>query len=97
MSKKTMSQQESKRRLLSRLGRQFAYTAPALALAASGLAMQAHADDTQGGYSQFEDAPHMLAEAHSAEGGAEGEGEHDEEGEGEGEGEGSAEGSPEAG
>lgn len=88
-----MSQQESKRRLLSRLGRQFAYTAPALALAASGLAMQAHADDTQSGYSQFEDAPHMLAEGHSAEGGAEDEDEH----EGEGEGEGSAEGSPEAG
>lgn len=95
MSKKTMSQQESKHRLLSRLGRQFAYTAPALALAASGLAMQAHADDTQGGYSQFEEAPPMLAEGYGAEGGAASDEEETDEGEGEDEG--NAEGNPEAG
>lgn len=40
-----MSQQEAKRRLLSRLSRQFGYTVPALTLVASGLVFQAHADE----------------------------------------------------
>ncbi len=84
-----MSQLEAKRRLLSRLSRQFGYTAPALALVASGLAFQAHANEPTEGFTNMQEAPMMLAEAHHAEGGAEGEGEG--EGEGEAEGEGSAE------
>lgn len=82
-----MSQQEAKRRLLSRLSRQFGYTAPALALVASGLAFQAHADEPTDAFTNMQEAPLMLAEAHHAEGEAEGEGE----GEGEAEGEGGAE------
>lgn len=88
-----MSQHEAKRRLLSRLSRQFSYTAPALALVASGVAFQAHADEPTEGFTDMQDAPMMLAEAHHAEGGAESEGED----EGEGEGEAEGEGSPEAG
>lgn len=80
-----MSQHEVKRRLLSRLSRQFGYTAPALALVASGLAFQAQADEPTTGYTSMQEAPMMLAE-----GGAEGE-EEEMEGEGEGEGEGGAE------
>lgn len=81
-----MSQHEVKRRLLSRLSRQFGYTAPALALVASGLAFQAQADEPTEGFSSMQEAPMMLAE-----GGAESEGEAEGEGEGEAEGEGSAE------
>ncbi|MDQ7728822.1 hypothetical protein [Halomonas sp. SpR8] len=82
-----MSQHEAKRRLLSRLSRQFGYTAPALALVASGLAFQAQADEPTEGFASMQEAPMMLAE-----GGAEGTGEGEKpEGEGEGEGEGGAE------
>lgn len=81
-----MSQHEVKRRLLSRLSRQFGYTAPALALVASGLAFQAQADEPTEEFSSMQEAPMMLAE-----GGAESEGEAEGEGEGEAEGEGSAE------
>lgn len=76
-----MSQHEVKRRLLSRLSRQFGYTAPALALIASGLAFQAQADEPTEGFTSMQEAPMMLAE-----GGAEGEDEEEMEGEGEGEG-----------
>ncbi|MGO2008440.1 MAG: hypothetical protein ACTH24_10270, partial [Vreelandella alkaliphila] len=69
-----MSQQEAKRRLLSRLSRQFGYTAPALALVASGLAFQVSADEPTEGFTTMQQAPMMLAEA-SAEGEGEGEGE----------------------
>jgi hypothetical protein len=86
-----MSQHEAKRRLLSRLSRQLGYSAPALALVASGVAFQVHADEPTEGFTNLQEAPMMLAEAHHAEGGAEGEGEEESEGEGEGE------GSPEAG
>jgi hypothetical protein len=81
-----MSQHEAKRRLLSRLGRRFGYTAPALALVAGGLAFQAQAGEPTDGFSSMQEAPMMLAE-----GGAEGAGEGEEEMEGEGEGEGGAE------
>jgi len=81
-----MSQHEVKRRLLSRLSRQFGYTAPALALVAGGLAFQAQADEPTEGFSSMQEAPMMLAE-----GGAEGADEEEMEGEGEAEGEGSAE------
>lgn len=81
-----MSQQEAKRRLLSRLSRQFGYAAPALALVASGLAFQAHADEPTEAFTNMQEAPLMLAEAHHAEGEAEGEGEGEAEGEAEGEG-----------
>lgn len=39
-----MIQHDDRRRLLSRLSRQLAYTAPVLALAAGGVALQATAD-----------------------------------------------------
>lgn len=82
-----MSQHEAKRRLLSRLSRQFGYTAPALALVASGLAFQANADEPTESFVNAQQAPMMLAE-----GGAEGTGEGEKpEAEGEGEGEGGAE------
>ncbi len=90
-------QDEKRRTLLSRLSRQLGYTAPALALVASGAAFQAVAGETatELGYTNGQEAPLMLAEAH-AEGGAEAEGEAEgegeEEAEGEGEGEGEAEG-----
>lgn len=76
-----MSQHEAKRRLLSRLGRRFGYTAPALALVAGGLAFQTQADEPTEGFTSMQEAPMMLAE-----GGAEGAGEDEEEMEGEGEG-----------
>lgn len=76
-----MSQHEVKRRLLSRLSRQFGYTAPALALVASGLAFQAQADEPTEGFSSMQEAPMMLAE-----GAAEGADEEEMEGEGEAEG-----------
>ncbi|WP_434986559.1 hypothetical protein [Vreelandella zhaodongensis] len=79
-----MSQQEAKRRLLSRLTRQFGYTAPALALVASGLAFQAVANEPTEEFTDVQQTPLMLAEAHP-------EGEAEGEGEGEAEGEGSAE------
>ncbi|AIA76079.1 MULTISPECIES: hypothetical protein [Halomonadaceae] len=82
-----MSQHEAKRRLLSRLSRQFGYTAPALALVASGLAFQAHADEPTDSMTNVQQAPMMLAEG-GAEGGGEGE---------KPEGEGEAEGGAEAG
>lgn len=78
-----MSQHEAKRRLLSRLSRQFGYTAPALALVASGLAFQAHADEPTDSMTNVQQAPMMLAE-----GGGEGE---------KPEGEGKAKGGAEAG
>ncbi|KPQ26200.1 MAG: hypothetical protein HLUCCA13_00480 [Halomonas sp. HL-48] len=81
-----MSQHEAKRRLLSRLSRQFGYTAPALALVAGGLAFQAQADEPTEGFTSMQEAPMMLAE-----GGAEGNDEEEMEGEGEAEGEGGAE------
>ena len=81
-----MSQHEAKRRLLSRLGRRFGYTAPALALVAGGLAFQAQADEPTEGFTSMQEAPMMLAE-----GGSEGEAEAEGEGEGEAEGEGGAE------
>ncbi|SDN77408.1 hypothetical protein [Vreelandella arcis] len=81
-----MSQHEAKRRLLSRLSRQFGYTAPALALVAGGLAFQAQADEPTEGFTSMQEAPMMLAE-----GSAEGAEEEEMEGEGEAEGEGGAE------
>ncbi|MBF59842.1 hypothetical protein KF947_05645 [Halomonas sp. FeN2] len=74
-----MSQNEAKRRLLSRLSRQFGYTAPALALVAGGLAFQAQADEPTEGFTSMQEAPMMLAE-----GSAEGADEEEMEGEAEG-------------
>lgn len=89
---------EKRRTLIERLGRRLGHAAPALALVASGAAMQAMADEpTAPAYTSGQEAPLMLAEAH-AEGGAEAgaeAGAHDKEeaqGEAEGEAEGHAEG-----
>ncbi|MDY7115024.1 hypothetical protein RAN53_01550 [Halomonas sp. SSL-5] len=93
---------EKRRTLIERLGRRLGHAAPALALVASGAAMQAVADEpTAPAYTSGQEAPLMLAEAHAeggaeagAEGGAEA-GAHDKEeaqGEAEGEAEGHAEG-----
>jgi H+/gluconate symporter-like permease len=89
-------QDEKRRSLLGRLSRQLGYTAPALLLAASGAAFQAVASETPADasysncYTNGQEAPLMLAEAHEEDAEAEGEGEG--EGEAEGEGEGEAEG-----
>ncbi len=89
--------------LIERLGRRLGHAAPALALVASGAAMQAVADaPTEPAYTSGQEAPLMLAEAHAeggAEGGAEAGGHDDEEAQGEGEGhaEGEAEGQGEGG
>lgn len=87
----TQHHDEQRRSLLGRLSRQLGYTAPALALIASGVAAQAVAGETaaEPSYTSGQEVPLMLAEAH-AEGDAEAEGEG--EGEREGEGEGEAEG-----
>ena len=89
--------------LIERLGRRLGHAAPALALVASGAAMQAVADaPTEPAYTSGQEAPLMLAEAHAeggAEGGAEAGGHDDEEAQGEGEGhaEGEVEGQGEGG
>jgi len=87
---------EKREKLLSRLSRGVAYTAPALALMAGGAAFQANAEDT----AAVEQGTLMLAEAEAegeseakAEGEAEAEGtEAKAEGEAEAEAEGEAEG-----
>lgn len=64
--------EEQRRTLIAQLGRRLGHAAPALALVASGAAMQAvAAEPDEGVYTSGQEAPLMLAEAH-AEGGAEG-------------------------
>jgi hypothetical protein len=96
-------QDERRRKLLGRLSRQLAYTAPALALVAGGAAFQAVAENspTEAGTTTAQQETLWLASAHAeGEAAAEGEGEAAAEGEGEaeaeGEGEAEAEGEGEA-
>ncbi|MCH4562391.1 cytochrome-c peroxidase [Halomonas sp. EGI 63088] len=74
-----MSQHDDKRRrLLGRLSRQFAYTAPVLALVAGGAALQATAGNTstEAGFAPVSEAALLLASSNAvAEGEAEGEAE----------------------
>ncbi|MGM0984368.1 MAG: hypothetical protein ACQEXG_13230, partial [Pseudomonadota bacterium] len=81
-----MSQHDEKRRkLLGRLNRQLAYTAPLLALVAGGAVLQASAGDdvAVSNFTSPSEAPLMLASNH-AEGAAEVEGEAEGEAEAEG-------------
>lgn len=95
---------EKRRTLIERLGRRLGHAAPALALVASGAAMQAVADEsTEPAYTSGQEAPLMLAEAHAeggaeagAEGGAEAGAHDEEEAQGEAEAEAEAEGEAEA-
>lgn len=88
-----IQQDDKRRRLLNRLSRQLAYTAPALVLMAGGAVLQATADNTtaETGFASALEAPMLLASNH-----AEGEAEAEAEGEAEGEGEGEAEAEGEA-
>lgn len=95
-----MTEQDNKRRtLLGRLGRQLGYTTPALLLVASGAAFQAVASETttEPAYTSGQEAPLMLAEAHHAAPEAEGyeEGNDEEKAEDEAESEAEAEGEAE--
>uniref|UniRef100_UPI0025B81B1E hypothetical protein n=1 Tax=Halomonas sp. TaxID=1486246 RepID=UPI0025B81B1E len=82
-----MSQHDDKRRrLLGRLGRQLAYTAPVLALVASGVTFHDTGGEggTSVGLSGFSATSLLFANAHAeahAEGGAEAEAEAEAEGE----------------
>lgn len=100
---------DKRRRLLSRLSRQLAYTAPALALAVGGgAALQATAGDPIGpagklAMAELNETTYLLASAHAegdaeaeAEGEAEGEAEAEAEAEGEAEAEAAGEAEPEA-
>ncbi|TLF51771.1 hypothetical protein FEI13_07460 [Halomonas urmiana] len=78
---------EQRRRLLGRLSRQLAYTAPLLALVAGGAALHAApgADPGAAAFSALDEAPLLLASYHTeAEGEAEAEAEAEAEGEAEG-------------
>ncbi|MFP4263563.1 MAG: hypothetical protein ACLFRS_09415, partial [Halomonas sp.] len=90
---------EKRRNLIERLGRRLGYAAPALALVASGAAMQAVADEaSEPAYTSGQEAPLMLAEADAegdSEGGAEGADHDEEEAKGEAEAEAEAEGEAE--
>jgi hypothetical protein len=97
-----MSQHDDKRRkLLGRLGRQLAYTAPVLALVAGGVTLHATVgeEDSSPVFSTLSAISLLFTNAHAeahAEGGAEAQGEAEAEAEAEGEAEAEAEGEAEA-